>query len=227
MGQNISIGSNCICKLQFNSHNFKEKNNPTLFFDYLITGNIDLSLFGTKETTIQDSYTEKLSLKNVNNILIRTEKFTKNEFKIAYDYLYELKKNKYDNIIHSVLVHKDFISIHDLNLDKSNLDECVDKFNRRLERLKNVIKKNDLINFIRIEYNDYNLNDYKEFISIIKKINPICKINIKLVSYANINKKHNILNFKIYCIKDNILKNIKPTFELDHINWKKIFTDTI
>lgn len=205
MGQNISLGTNCSIRIQFDNHNFNNKNKPTLLFDWLITGKYPPD----EKQKILVEYTKKLSMQNINNILLRKNNFDVSEFKIS-------GKN--------ILLHKDFIAIHDLNTDNSNLKECVDKYNRRLQRLKEIIinEKEKLI-FYRLEYENYNIEDYKKFIQIVKNFNPKVKILVKIISTKNIFIPNNIKEIKIILAKDYEIKNKDPLFSNNHLKWNEIF----
>ena len=211
----ISLGTNCPVRIQHDKYYIKKE---THFFDYLITGNT--------WTAILQEYIKKLSILNVNSIMCRCKPFEKNEFTILNQKDMEyFKQVVTEPVKHGILIHKDFVSIHDLNLNHNNFDECIDKFNRRLLKLINLIKSNNYIEFVRIECFDYDIEHYKIFISTIKKINKFCKFTIKLISYKNLFNNINIPEIKFYNINNFTIKNVKCTLDMSQIDWKKIFED--
>ena len=209
----VSIGSNCTPRLQKNKK--LNYNGETHLFDWLITGNTDI--IGTNfyyEKTLTKNYT----IKNIINIL-STNKYNINDF--YFDNKYENDRKQEE---HCPLINKNFISLHDLKWNQSNIKDVVDLFNRRLIRFKNLIKNEKKIRFIRIEYNYYDLNDYYEFINFIKKINPNLKFEIRIISKMNhnppINKYSDIIY--IYLYKHN-KSNLPLDFCNSDIDWDKIF----
>lgn len=211
----ISLGTNCPIRIQYDKYYEKKE---THIFDYLITGHTN--------SLILKEHIKNLSILNINSILCRYKLFKKEEFTIINQKELEyFKQNSNLPIKHSVLIHKDFVSIHDLNLDHNNFDECIDKFNRRILRLLNLIKSNNYIEFVRIENFDYNIENYKILISTIKRINKSCKFTIKLISHKNLFNNINIPEIKFYSINNYTIKNIKMDLNRNEIDWKKIFED--
>lgn len=212
--QIVSLGTNCTIKIQY------DKNYPkteTHIFDYLITG----SYLGNG---ILHNEINKLSILNVISLLSRTKQFEKSEFSIiSKNILDAYSKESIFPIKHSILFHKDFISIHDLDLNHLNYQDCIDKFNRRLLRLQSLIKSNKYIEFVRIEYKNYKIEDYIILINTIKKLNKNCNFIIKLIAYK---KLYNINIPEIKFYDKNLYKLDKPDdMFFSHLDWQKIFND--
>ena len=212
--QIISIGSNCTIKLQYDRNYSKSE---TQIFDYLITG----SYLGDG---VLHNKINKLSILNIVNLLLRNKQFDKSEFSIISKNMLDIyAKETMFNPTHSILFHKDFISIHDLNLNHNNFDECIDKFNRRYQRLKDLIHSNKRIEFVRIEYTNYNIEDYIIFINTIKKLNKNCDFIIKLVVSKKLHFIH-IPEIKLYEMNSYKLNQAEDMF-FSHLDWKRIFND--
>lgn len=112
---------------------------------------------------------------------------------------------------------------HDFSVNY-NLDEIIEKYNRRIIRFINLIKSNKSICFIRYESkNNIIENDIIRFIGIIKKINPNIQFRIILIIH---NPKNNKLCISLNeNIKNVIVVNDVSKFDSwkrENINWNDI-----
>jgi hypothetical protein len=112
---------------------------------------------------------------------------------------------------------------HDFTFDDINkeFDIIQTKYNRRIERLYNALKSNEFIHFIRDDYlHKYKINDIKEFIGIIKDINPNIKFKITVIIHNPLDKP---LDFEelnnVYYYNDKLEYG---DWKRGNLNWNKI-----
>lgn len=210
----ISIGTNCAPRL-----NMKEER-ITCIFDYLITGS-----YMDFDDNIWHKYTKEFSMKNINTI-IKLEKFEPSDFYIC-DELEKISLTV-DNSYRCV-IHKDnlLISIHDVPRDSCDFSDLAAKLTRRLIRLKKYIEESkDEIIFVRIEYNKLGntyIKNFIEFYDIVRCINPLIKIELRIVDIANskelIDNKELPAYIKLFQLKDHEVKDVEWNPSWSNFNW--------
>jgi hypothetical protein len=198
----ISIGGACNVKYQIDKHNGKSETN---FFDWLMT---DIKSI----IKILSSY------KNIKKIL-HFDNICKNP-----------KVNSHTETNTNICIKSlSFCeSIHDVELvfTDADIDEFIEKYLRRFERLIDYIKQNDMIYFIK--YGVIAKKDKLAFIKIIKRINPQCKFVIVSLCNDNMFNKYllredNYLSLNIYNYKISEFDN--NDWKTDCWDWKKLFTN--
>lgn len=218
----ISLGSNCCVRLQIN--NKINSNRQTHLFDYIITGKIFNEKQKDKtELKMDHKLTENYSVLNIIEIL-KINSFNINDFYYNKVLENEKKTNKIFIAEHCPILHKYFISLHDLNWDKKNLKDVIDKFNRRLFRFRKLlIETKEHINFIRIEYSQFDINNYYKLVCFLLNNYPNLKFTINIIITPNnicINNHNNFI--KIYYKKD-YLSGKKWDLKFENIDWNNIF----
>lgn len=206
----ISLGS--ICQVKYNINRLFEPQ-EICFFDWLIT----------------DFKSVLHVFKNINNKeLLDVNKFTNDNVFIQRNAWTECHK----------IEHKLFkmVSVHDIPLDKdyiSCMDEYVSKYNRHLNRIKNMVESEETIHMIHcpdhLFSNDCNISseDIIEFKNHLHKINP----ENKCILHIAIPPKYNNINFT--CLnQDNVyvyyLKNMQngnDDWTNTNFNWEIIFNN--
>ena len=197
----ISIGTACNVKYQIDRFFGKKQ---TLFFDWLMTD--------------MDSVINILNYyNNINELLF-------------YDNIIRDPSQPIAGIYSQIIIKSlSFcVSIHDIdkNITKDKINDFINKYIRRFNRIIDYIKQSNKIYFIR--YGEVINNIQKiNFINIIKKINSNC--NFTLVSLIENNSINNIIeNDNNYiCININryIISNGINDWHTNNLNWKKIFDD--
>jgi hypothetical protein len=158
----------------------------------------------------------EITLSSINKIL--SEKELSFNFKIEPNH-----------VEHSSVYFIDYdkiISHHDLilNYTDENINNLKEKYERRLERLLNDIKNEDIIYFIR--FGEENENDIHNFISIIKTLNSSLKIKFIHLKYDenNINEcntdNYILINFFNY-LEDKVYSE-DLFFKTLEFNWNVI-----
>jgi hypothetical protein len=106
-----------------------------------------------------------VSMKSINEVLLGKE--------------FECIKNEGEQSVRFKNFHH-MISLHDLE----NINELMEKYNRRRQRLLDDIKNNDAIYFVRFCRNIRNIeeNEIAHFFDIVKSINPNLKVKFILVT---------------------------------------------
>jgi hypothetical protein len=190
----ISIGIACTMKYQIDKHFGKKE---TLFFDWLITDmNSVIKVF--------QYYNKINNLINHKNLVIKNS------------------KNQYKYVNNKLLTH--CTSMHDLpqNFNKKDINNFIDKYRRRINRIFSYIKGTQKIYFMR--FGDITNNEKIDFIKAINNINPLC--NYVLVVLNHSQKEFSILSKPKY-LKLNLVnsKNYKKkNWRRDDIfDWKKVF----
>ena len=204
----ISLGH--ACQVKFNIDRLF-KHEETNFFDNLIT----------------DFKSVLYILKNINSEEVITKsKFTDKEvFKPGESWTGSHK-----------IEHVDFkmISAHDIPCDRDymgNMDEFILKYNRRLNRLKNIINSNENVHMIHcldhqftdgyIITND-DISNYKKYLCEINPNNN-CFLHIAIPpKYNNINF-NNLIQYKVYVYYLNDTQQGNNDWTNTNYNWNIIF----
>jgi hypothetical protein len=192
----ISVGSECNVKYQIDKHKGKSE---TLFFDWLITD--------------MNSVIKLISCDSIDDIL--------NINTVKVDPVTPIIKSNSQILITSL---PECISIHDMPIDPTDkdIDDFINKYKRRYERLINYIKSNDEIYFIR--HGDVDDTNKQLFIQTIQSINKNCKFTLVLIrdqQFNSINRNANLLEI-------NVISNppLIKDWTTNWLDWKSIF-DTI
>lgn len=161
MSEIVSVGSCCV--VRYTIDRFSEKKKETNFFDWLITD------FKTLLTILKDID---------NRWFLTKDKFVCNDIWIASEYKVEHKEIK-------------LVSPHDVftnNDHESQLDGFISKYNRRLDRLKNYIKRERNLHMIHCLDYQYTSEPYivtqedvNNFYNYINNINPNNKCFLHIV----------------------------------------------
>ena len=204
----ISLGSTFTTKINFNKYNIIEK---TSLFDYLITGNCY-------------DYPSS-SFKNINNIL-NLNQININDLSIMHEKENVKRNNEWPfNLRYRIIQHPFFISDNDVPVECSDFTEFVNKLNIQLYTFKeNIINAKEKIIFIRIEFGDFDINDFIEFKNIIILLNNNLDFEIRIISMNNYNPFHLLDYVKIYTLEKNEIKNINNfDFGLcNNFNWEVV-----
>lgn len=208
----ISLGH--ACQVKYNIDRLFKKQ-ITNFFDWLIT----------------DWKSVLYILKNINNKdFIIKSKFSNKDINIT--------KTQYNTRKCHKVEHKDFkmISLHDfpLKIDyMKTMDEFIEKYNRRLDRLKDIIKSNENIHFIHIldhKFTDVYFitkEDLKEYKKYLNDINPNnnCFLHIGIPpKFKNMDFKH-LKQHKIFIhyLAETHEENLEKPWTNTNFNWEIIF----
>jgi len=195
----ISLGGGCCVKHHidlFLEHTYETQ--PTHFFDWLLTD--------------FNSACEILRLHNDIDTLLNRENF-------------RIDVSKPYNASVQLILLSHCESIHDVPnpYNEKDIDDFIDKYKRRLERLISLIQSNEHIYFIRFDYGVRQLTEEQKrrFHDLIHDINPTCKYT--LVSLLETNK--NIYQPNYIGIDLNAYKfsKDKTDWKNNHYNWDKIF----
>lgn len=205
----ISLGS--ICQVKFNIDRLF-KSQETYFFDWLIT----------------DFKSVLHILKNINNLeLITKSKFTDKEI---------FKPGKSWDISYHKIECIDFkmISIHDFpsNINYMDyMDEFILKYNRRLDRLKNLINSDENIHMIHcldhqftdgyIITND-DIFNYKKYLCDINSNNN-CFLHIVIPPNYNNIDFNNLIQDKVYVYYLHDTQQGNNDWTNTNFNWNIIF----
>ena len=203
----ISIGNNCAPRLNLGN------DRKSLAFDWILTGK-----------NMNDPSTDRLTMKCVNNMLTNVIQPQDMSFNLEREELKKEDRWPY-HMTHRIVDHPYFISLHDVPLesDDSGFQALCDKMNRRLDRLKDFVRSEQHITFIRIEYFDFDLDNFVEFKNIIEKLNPNLDFKVVLVSYNNFCPDHDYDWLKIFTLKDNFVENVDWTPQWCSFNWNILF----
>jgi hypothetical protein len=204
----LSLGRHC--DIAFNIKKYSNENKKTQFFDWIRTD--------------FECIIHILNLSNLDSILNK-ENFIIDQQTYAHIILIKLKNFENKNLTlyfrHDILINN-FIK----NAD-GELDNFINKYKRRFERLINLIKSNQKLIFIhRVESEELFINNNlaDEFEKALKKINK--NVNYNLIILFNSNEKYFIIK-KNNNIKINLLplidKNINLTWQREDIDWKQLF----
>jgi hypothetical protein len=191
----ISIGSKCNVKSQIDRHVGK---NETHLFDWLGTD--------------MESVIQILQCDDINNIF--------NHDNVVNDVKVPNTRSNSRVIIKNLSY---CVSIHDLRLHykKKDVDDFIDKYKRRFERLIQLICGTEKIHFIR--HGKITEEQKELFINTILKINPSCNFSLVSVTEGSdyeINKSERFIEFKI---TNNTKKN-QDDWTSSYLDWGKVFT---
>lgn len=138
---------------------------------------------------------------NLYNLMINNEdKLNKTDFFAKYFSMYAPEKKYY-------LVHKkyNFVYWHDIGSENEdfnkneNIQEFVDKYNRRYTRLKNVIKNSNSIIFYSVNHFNNIFNNIYKKNEILKLYNFLFEINNNIkfiaINFCDKNEKYGNLEF--------------------------------
>jgi hypothetical protein len=192
----ISVGSECNVKYQIDKHKGKSE---TLFFDWLITD--------------MNSVIKLISCDSIDDIL--------NINTVKVDPVTPIIKSNSRILITSL---PECISIHDMPIDPTDkdIDDFINKYKRRYERLINYIKSNDEIYFIR--HGDVDDTNKQVFIQTIQSINKNCKFTLVIIR----DQQSNSINRNANLLEINVISNppLIKDWTTNWLDWKSIF-DTI
>ena len=202
----ISLG--CACRVRESIDRFNGFRVETNFFDWLITN------FATVLFVIQ----------NID--------YPKN-FLTSYKFI---KKGVFsNNLTHNTVDHTQlyFSSLHDfpINIDyQVYMNTFLDKYKRRLQRLKNIILNNEKIHFIHMICFEVSIPSIEQiyfFVTKIKELNPNCNFCLHLLIPPEIHNYANKINSLVICtnikihymaVKSPHLIDCNPMQRLE-LNW--------
>jgi hypothetical protein len=203
----ISLGATCQVKFNIDRL-FKE--GETIFFDWLIT----------------DFKSVLYILKNINNEhLITNSKFTCED---VYMTAKNVDCHKIENIDFKMISLHDFPS--NINYMES-MDEYILKYNRRLDRLKNLINSNENVHMIHcidhkytdgyiITYDD--IFNYKKYLCDINSNNN-CFLHIVIPPKYNNIDFNNLIQDKVYVYYLHDTEEGNNDWTNTNFNWNIIF----
>lgn len=147
--------------------------------------------------------------------------FIKNDPKFTNKYPYIMDDNFEENDTQTFFVKNQcgLIFPHDFTGDfDSQVDKVILKYERRINRLFELIRSNELVRFVRYESNEKNITegDINNFIEILKEINPDIKMEILLVIR---NCKKCIENVHVHTYNDD---SQFTGWKLETTNWNII-----
>jgi hypothetical protein len=176
----ISLGEACDVKYQI-LNKFKEFNNikETYFFDWIISD------FKTVLDVLNQTFLESFKKENLN---------------------IDNSNNKYQNAVVKINNYSTFVSLHDVpkNYNNTHVDNFIDKYTRRYNRLIDLIKKNNKIFFIRKTSKIISDEDQNIFRKYLNNINPDNEIT--LVILCDYIKEDYIIKHKLILINYEKLK---------------------
>lgn len=190
----VSLGSTCCITQQLKNHNLRNEAYP---FDWLRICNLNNVV-----RLLDNKFIDFLELEDI--------KFTEFSDKFSIDgkcgsYIY---KNKYCGFYH------DFSEI----INETNYNLFRDKYNRRINRLFQLLNSNNEVIFVREELRELKISKFYNLIDTIIKINP--KLNFKIIVITNDKKCENLdlSHVSFFYINENITHWSRP-----EINWDKLF----
>jgi hypothetical protein len=131
-----------------------------------------------------------------------------------------------------MIIDSFFLSVHDFHTDcdfEVEKNNFITKMNRRRERLINDLKIKSEV-FVRLVFNEENVDDYVEFINLVNSLSPT-KNNVLKIVYAGkfqnktfVDQSNQILPSSIACFdfNEDITGVSKGPF-LENIDWNKVF----
>ena len=188
----ISIGSKCNVKHQIDKH---FERGETMFFDW----------FGTNMDTV--------------NLILQTDDIRK--YFSPCNIIQE--PNTYNRTMAKIIIKNlpKCVSIHDVRAkhDSNNINQFINKYERRFERLFQIIKTNDKLHFVH--YGKIEEPQKELFIQTILKINPNC--NFVLIS-VNDEQPSDTIHYSKHFIEFNyMVKRVPGDWTSSWLNWAKIF----
>lgn len=208
----VSLGGSCSVAYQLQEHNQRECAFP---FDWvrvddlnMITEIINNNFEGFITSVEKITESDKFPLSYDDNFPDKTSDKTSDKKSI-------IMKNKY-----GVKFYHDFESITIEEICQIN-----QKYQRRINRMIELIKSNNEICFVRDEIKPQKITEdkIKRFIETIKSINNECKFKFILICHNPQNNNYDILRISL---KDVIIFNDKEKFgnwKRPNVCWDKIF----
>ena len=190
----VSLGSTCCIAQQLKNHNLRNAAYP---FDWLRICNLNNVI-----KLLENKFKDFLELEDMKFIEF-SDRFLVDGNSGSYIY-----KNKYCGFYH------DFSE----KIYESNYNSFRDKYNRRINRLFQLLNSNNEIIFIREELREIKISKFYKLIDTIKKINP--KLNFKIIVITNDKKCENldVNHVSFFYINENITHWSRP-----EINWDNLF----
>ena len=190
----ISLGSTCCITQQLKNHNLRQNAYP---FDWIRITNLN-----NVSKLLDNHFYDFLKFEEIQFIEF-SDRFLINNVSGSYIY-----KNKYCGFYH------EFSEM----LDENTYNLFKNKYERRIERLFELLKSNNEIIFIREEIGKIKISKIINLIDKLKKINS--KMNFEIIIIANDRKCQEIEldNVKFYFTEDKITHWTRPD-----IDWFKIF----
>lgn len=208
----ISLGRHCDVAYNIAKYIKKEQ---THFFDWLRTD---------FKCILHILYSNNIvTIFNLENIKV-DKKLYAHENEIAIT-LKNFEENNLTLLFHHEIRLKDYNNYNDTEIN-NKLNEFIEKYKRRFNRLIQLIKSNNKLIFI---YKVTNYFDYKiytsEFEKAILAINPNCIFSLVILVDVR-DKDYFYIKYKNY-LKINIAKyidkNIKPDWNSPQIKWTEVF----
>lgn len=167
----ISLGGSCNVKFQIDK--YTKRSQPTHFFDWLMTSfeSVNQLMSTTSIASFLDPATFKV------------EGHVKNKNHMRYTVTM--------SAFHSC------VSIHDINgkYDKTTINEFVEKYTRRYERLMEEIRSGRKIMFI---YDgEVSVDQAQEFVKNVLRINPSCPFTLVILGSQTESLQNHVLRLKL------------------------------
>jgi hypothetical protein len=212
----ISLGDACSVAYQLQQNRLKKESLP---FDWIRVNN-----FKDVINIFKDNFSNFCDIDSL-QLIKKT-----NNFPIVNDIFPNENNNSETYVYHHKIYNIDFF--HDFHTDIKNLDTVknfVDKYNRRIIRLYDILKSNNEIIFIRDE-NKYSINNetINMFIQLMNEINPNMNYKLNIVIHNHKLKKLDIDDYikddKILIIIDNsTINRNNPRWIRSNFDWNKVF----
>lgn len=190
----IPLGSTCSVAYQLRRLGLRNFAFP---FDWIRINNLSLVT-----DLMENNFVNFLDLQNYEFLEV-SHKFEVNKKMISYIY-----QNQFCRFYHEF----------DRYIDNSNFMKFKDKYNRRIERLYQIIRVKKKILFIREEIGNLSLNKIKKFSKLINEINPDLVWKLKIIV-----NKEKYLSLKSENV-EIVYSNEKVTdWTRPELNWSSIF----
>lgn len=190
----IPLGSTCSVAYQLRRLGLRNFAFP---FDWIRINNLSLVT-----DLMENNFVNFLDLQNYEFLEV-SHKFEVNNKMISYIY-----QNQFCRFYHEF----------DKYIDNSNFMKFKEKYNRRIERLYQIIRVKKKILFIREEIGNLSLNKIKKFSKLINEINPDLVWKLKIIV-----NKEKYLSLKSENV-EIVYSNEKVTdWTRPELNWSSIF----
>lgn len=204
----ISLGSSCSVAYQLQQLRLRKEAYP---FDWVRTPGLNtvVQLLKAKfdgfiDTVVQTSVSDKFPVSDSDDFPFDDNKISEKSI---------IMKNKYN-----VVFYHDFC-------ENTNLDEIKGKYERRINRLYDVINGDNEICFVRdeLKIGAIKISDIEEFIEVILGINKNAKFKIVVIVHNPSNKKNDIFNYVNERVK--IVNDVGKFggWTRDGVDWKSVF----
>jgi len=204
----ISLGGSCSVAYQLQNLGLRKEAYP---FDWVTTPSLGtvINLFennfdGFLDTAVQTSVSDKFHISDDDDFPSDNNKINKQSI---------IMKNKY-----GVAFYHDFY-------ENCNVDEIKKKYQRRVDRLYELIKSDCEICFVRdeLKINNIKTSEIEKFIEVILGINKNAKFKIVIVVHNPNNKKSDIFNYLNERVK--IVNDVGKfgSWVRDGVDWKGVF----